>query len=196
MISIGNPYNWKLLKSECGWDEESLENFMQIFDEYYTKEEFKNSLYNIIDYRLPFNKEQLKKNYNNPKYFHKKGIDKFFKGKTKNEPQTFDELIKALGDTNSDRTNNGISQQVLDELKKSYDKIEKKKEELKNKTCDEIRQWAEKVKKEKEKDIDCIIAHINQLFKIVFEYDLRDTQIISVLLLLKKKTNSGRIAQI
>ena len=196
MISIGNPYNWKLLKSECGWDEESLENFMQIFDEYYTKEEFKNSLYNIIDYRLPFNKEQLKENYNNPEYFHEKGIKKFFKGKTKNELQTFDELIKALGDTNSGRTNNGISQQVLDELKKSYDKIEKKKEELKNKTCDEIRQWAEKVKKEKEKDIDCIIAHINRLFNIVFGFYLRDTQIISVLLLLKKKTKSGRIAQI
>ena len=196
MISIGNPYNWKLLKSECGWDEESLENFMQIFDKYYMKEEFKNSLYNIIDYRLPFNKEQLKENYNNPEYFHEKGIKKFFKGKTKNELQTFDELIKALGDTNSGRTNNGISQQVLDELKKSYDKIEKKKEELKNKTCDEIRQWAEKVKKEKEKDIDCIIAHINKLFNIVFGFYLRDTQIISVLLLLKKKTKSGRIAQI
>ena len=196
MISIGNPYNWKLLNSKCNWTEESLENFLQLFDKYYTKEEFKESLFNIIDYALPFIQDELERNYKNPKYFHEKGIKKFFQEKTKNEPQTFDELIKTLQETNSKRKNNGIFQQVLDELKNSYNNIEKKKEELKNMTCDEIKQWAEKIKKEKEKDIDCIIAHINQSFKNIFGFDLKPTQIISVLLLLKKKQNFGRIAQI
>ena len=196
MISIGNPYNWKLLNSKCNWTEESLENFLQLFDKYYTKEEFKESLFNIIDYALPFIQDELERNYKNPKYFHEKGIKKFFQEKTKNEPQTFDELIKTLQETNSKRKNNGIFQQVLDELKNSYNNIEKKKEELKNMTCDEIKQWAEKIKKEKEKDIDCIIAHINQSFINIFGYDLKPTQIISVLLLLKKKQNFGRIAQI
>ena len=74
MISIGNPYNWKLLNSKCNWTEESLENFLQLFDKYYTKEEFKESLFNTIDYALPFNQEELEKNYENPKYFHEKGI--------------------------------------------------------------------------------------------------------------------------
>ena len=196
MISIGNPYNWKLLNSKCNWTEESLENFLQLFDKYYTKEEFKESLFNIIDYALPFIQDELERNYQKPKYFHEKGIKKFFQEKTKNEPQTFDELIKTLQETNSKRKNNGIFQQVLDELKNSYNNIEKKKEELKNMTCDEIKQWAEKIKKEKEKDIDCIIAHINQSFKNIFGFDLKPTQIISVLLLLKKKQNFGRIAQI
>ena len=59
--------------------------------------------------------------------------------------------------------------------------------------CDEIKQWAEKIKKEnkneKENQIDFIIAHINQLFKNVFNFYLRDTQIISVLILIKKEKN-------
>ena len=112
MISIGNPYNWKLLNSKCNWTEESLENFLQLFDKYYTKEEFKESLFNTIDYALPFIQDELERNYQNPKYFHEKGIKKFFQEKTKNEPQTFDELIKTLQETNSNRKNNGIFQQM------------------------------------------------------------------------------------
>lgn len=172
MINIGNAYNWKLLHSKCKWSEQSLENFMQIFDKYYTKEEFNQSLYNIIDYGLPFDQKQLEDNYGNPKYFHEKGINKFFQGKINNKPQTFDELIKTLEKDNSNRINNGISQQVLDNLRNSYNSIENKKENLKNMTCEEIKQWAEKIKKEKEKDIDSIIAHINQLFNKIFGFDL------------------------
>lgn len=196
MINIGNAYNWKLLHSKCKWSEQSLENFMQIFDKYYTKEEFNQSLYNIIDYGLPFDQKQLEDNYGKPEYFHEKGIYKFFQGKTNNKPQTFDELIKTLEKDNSNRINNGISQQVLDNLRNSYNSIKNKTENLKNMTCEEIKQWAEKIKKEKEKDIDSIIAHINQLFIKIFEFDLRPTQIISVLLLLKKEKKFGRIAQI
>ena len=97
--------------------------------------------------------------------------------------------------TNSNRKNNGISLQVLEDLKNSFNNIENKKVELKNMTNDEIKQWAEGIKNANEKDIDCIIAHINQLFKNIFKYYLRPTQIISVLLL-KKNTKYGRIAQI
>ena len=199
MISIGNPYNWKVLHSYCKWTEEDLVNFFQIYDKLYAKDEFKESLYNIIDYGLPFNQEKIEDKYGNPEYFHEKGLQKFFNGKTKNEPETFDELIKTLNQDNSGRKNNGISNKILDELRNSYNSIEKEKEKLKNMTCDEIKQWAEKIKKEKEKEnqIDSIIAHINQLFKNIFNYDyLRPTQIISILLLIKKEKKFGRITQI
>ena len=193
MISVGNPYNWKLLHSNCKWTEEDLEKFFPIFDKLYAKDEFKESLYNIIDYGLPFNQEEIEDNYGKPEYFHEKGIQKFFKGKTQNELETFDELIKTLNKDNSGRKNNGISQKILDELRNSYNSIEKEKEKLKNMKCDEIKQWAEKIKKEnkneKENQIDFIIAHINQLFKNVFNFYLRDTQIISVLKLIKKEKN-------
>ena len=193
MISVGNPYNWKLLHSNCKWTEEDLEKFFPIFDKLYAKDEFKESLYNIIDYGLPFNQEKIEDKYGNPEYFHEKGLQKFFNGKTKNEPETFDELIKTLNKDNSGRKNNGISQKILDELRNSYNSIEKEKEKLKNMKCDEIKQWAEKIKKEnkneKENQIDFIIAHINQLFKNVFNFYLRDTQIISVLKLIKKEKN-------
>ena len=83
MISIGNPYNWKLLHSKCNWTEESLENFMQIFDKYYAKEEFKETLYNIIDYGLPFNQEELENNYEYPNISMKKEFINFSKEKQK-----------------------------------------------------------------------------------------------------------------
>ena len=89
MINIGNPYNWRLLNdSKCKWTEEYIENYMPVFDELHANENFEISLFNIIDYGLIFDLEAIKKEYENPNYFHKQGIKKFFNGKTKNEPRS------------------------------------------------------------------------------------------------------------
>ena len=193
MINNGNPYNWKLLKN---WSKDDIENFMPVFDEYFMNENFKESLYNIIDYGLPFNQQDLEKEHDNPNFYHEKGIFNFFKGKTKNEPQTFDELLKTLRNINANLKNNGITEEVLNQLRNSYSYIEGQKAVHKDETCESILKWAEDIKKKEEKDINDIISHINQLFKNVFDYYLRPTQIVSVLLLLKKDINLGRIAQI
>ena len=60
-----------------------------------------------------------------------------------------------------------------------------------------MKDWAKKAKEKKSKNINEIIVHINLLFGVIFKYHLRPTQIISVLVLLKRNDiKLGRIAQI
>ena len=195
MINIGDPYNWKLLKT-IGWSEDNIENFIPIYDVNHTNKNFQDSLYDIIDYKLPFNSADLQEDLGNPNIFHEKGISNFFKGKTQNDPQQFDELIDTVKSLNLNRKNNGVSDGVIIDLRNSYIYIENQKSKLQNLSNEDILEWSKFIKQQKNKDISEIISYINQLFQNIFDYYLRKTQIISVLLLMKKDKNSGRIAQI
>ena len=55
MISKSNQYNWKLLNDKK-WSIDDIENFTLMFDKYHINENFRESLYNIIEYNLPFKK--------------------------------------------------------------------------------------------------------------------------------------------
>ena len=67
------------------------------------------------------------------------------------------------------------------------------KQYLKNK---EITDWLETVKKNKSYNINEMIAYIDEVIYRAFNYYLRPSQIISILLLVNKQENLGRITQI
>ena len=67
------------------------------------------------------------------------------------------------------------------------------KQYLKNK---EITDWSETVKKNKSYNINEMIANIDEVIYRAFNYYLTPSQIISILLLVNKQENLGRITQI
>ena len=104
---------------------------------------------------------------------------------------------------NNNLKNNAITRDLLEELRisqKDIDETTKSKANLyiqKDELIKYVEEWAKKAKEKKLKDINEIIVHINLLFGVIFNYYLRPTQIISVLVLLKRKDiKLGRIAQI
>jgi preprotein translocase subunit SecA len=219
MISIGNPCNpyvlmkdteykkkqgtsYKLKLRRCNWTKDKLKEFIKVFDDFHTKDGFNNSLYNIIDYGLHYN-EVKELNFDSPESYHEIGLKNFFNGKIKNEPQNLVDLIKSLEKMNKDLKNNAITEDLLKELKNSY-KIDEETKRIANDNKQEkeliikyVKDWAKKAKEQKSKNINEIIVHINLLFGVIFKYHLRPTQIISVLVLLKRNDiKLGRIAQI
>ena len=60
----------------------------------------------------------------------------------------------------------------------------------------EITDWSETVKKNKSYNINEMIAYIDEAIYRAYKYYLRSSQIISILLLMNKKENLGRITQI
>ena len=219
MISIGNPCNhyilmkdteynkkkgnsYKLKLRRCDWTKDNLKEFINIFDYSHTKDDFNNISYNIIDYGLHFN-EVKELNFESPENYHEIGLKNFFNGKIKNEPQNLVDLIKSLEKMNKDLKNNAITEDLLKELKNSY-KIDEETKRIANDNKQEkeliikyVKDWAKKAKEQKSKNINEIIVHINLLFGVIFKYHLRPTQIISVLVLLKRNDiKLGRNAQI
>ena len=217
MISIGNPCNpyvlmkdteynkkqgtsYKLKLRRCNWTKDKLKEFINVFDYSHTKDDFNNSLYNIIDYGLHYN-EVKELNFDSPERYHEIGLKNFFNGKIKNEPQNLDDLINSLEKMNNNLKNNAITKDLLDELKSSYKFIDEETKSKAQKYKQEIKkyveEWAKKTKEQEKKDINEIIVHINLLFGEVFGYYLKTTQILSVLVLLKRNDiKLGRIAQI
>ena len=196
----GNSYKLKLRR--CDWTKDNLKEFINIFDYSHTKVDFNNILYNIIDYGLHYN-EIKELNFESPENYHEIGLKNFFNGKIKNEPQNLVDLIKSLEKMNKDLKNNAITEDLLKELKNSY-KIDEETKRIANDYKQEkeliikyVKDWAQKAKEQKSKNINEIIVHINLLFGVIFKYHLRATQIISVLVLLKRNDiKLGRIAQI
>ena len=221
MINIGNPSNFHILMNEkeynknfqvskkdilrrCNWTKNNIKEFIKTFDENHMKDNFNECLYNIIDYGLNY-EDSTKLNFEDPKKYHEKGLNNFFKGKIKNEPQTFNDLMVSLEKLNEGLKLNAITKEFLEDIKISFQSIDEKTKNLaekykeKNDKIKYVEEWAKKIKNEKNKieKLNEIIAHINILFKAIFGYFLRDTQIISVLVLLKRKNiKIGRIAQI
>ena len=171
MISIGNPCNpyvlmkdseynkiqrtpYKLKLRRCNWTKDNLKEFISEFDNSHTKDDFNNSLYNIIDYGLHYN-EVKGLNFDSPERFHEKGLKNFFNGKIKNEPQNLDELINSLEKMNNNLNNNAITKDLLDELKSSYQFIDEETKKQSKKSKQEIKQsveeWAKKFKEQKKK---------------------------------------------
>ena len=222
MINIGNPYNSNILMKEseynrnykgennknlrrCNWSKEDIRNFMKTFDLHCNEELFKESLFNIEDYGLHYKEISDINSTQNPQKFHEIGINNFFGGKIQNNPLTFEELIECLKKNNNGQKNNSISDDILKSLKESYYSIKTQTENLSNiiseisnekEKLEYIKNWAKKAKENKSITINEIIAYINQLFKIIFKFYLKPSQIISILVLSQKKKNLGRIAQI
>lgn len=188
----------------CNWTKNNIKEFIKTFDENHMKDNFNECLYNIIDYGLNY-EDSTELNFKDPKKYHEKGLNNFFKGKIKNEPQTFNDLMVSLEKLNEGLKLNAITKEFLEDIKISFQSIDEKTKNLaekykeKNDSIKYVEEWAKKIKNEKNKieKLNEIIAHINILFNAIFEYFLRDTQIISVLVLLKRKNiKIGRIAQI
>ena len=148
-------------------------------------EQINECLNTIYEYNLSF------KDIDNFDYreLHKKGINNFFNGKSQN--RNIEELVKAH----------------IELLKEKELPIPSETEDIEIiKRINNIKQLSQiylgqKITKEnispdlKSKDDD-LIAIINNVIKEVKGYSLRDSQIYSLIILLDKKKNKGKIAQI
>ena len=139
----------------------------------------KDAIDDIIDFGLPYQDDFLL-NYDISYYYHNKGINKLFNEKIHNPPLTFDEIINEFIQLNKNVDNNLIS-----ELKNSYENFNKLLKTISKKSNKEIYDWSETVKKYKSYNINEMIAYINETIYRSFKYYLRPTQIISLLLVNK-----------
>ena len=169
------------------WTEEEISKFIQFK---IITDDFNEFLKIIYEYRIPFNQICSF----NKKYMHQTGINNFYK---KNKDREIDELLeeheKLLKDKemyiNSKTEDYLISQRVkeIKELSTYYINTN-------------IRITKESIN---EPDIiylknndDKLIAYINKSIKNIKNFELNDSQIYALLVLLDKKQNKGKIVQI
>ena len=181
-----NQINAYQLYNRNKWTIEEISNFRKkIENENVNPIQLNECLKTIYEYNLSFN--DIEK-FDNAE-LHKKGINNFFKGNPSN--RNIEELIKAHIDILKEKEL-PIPSEVEDL------EIIKRVNHIKHLSQNYIGQ---KITKEnipaelKSKDDD-LIAIINNVIKEVKGYSLRDSQIYSLIILLKKKQNKGKIAQI
>ena len=170
------------------WSIEEISNFKKMIEENNLKSstEFNDCLNTIYEYNLSYNDIDR---FNNT-LLHKKGIDNFFKEKAKN--RNIEDLIKAHSKLLKEKELQ-IPSEREDDLE-----IIKRVNNIKTLSQNYVSQiiTKENITPELKSKEDDLIAIINNVIKEVKGYSLRDSQIYSLIILLNKKNNRGKIAQI
>ena len=215
--------NWMILHKYNKWDIKEIREFRTTLEDVNLKDDdIIDSLYSIMDYKLPYQKD-FKDHMKEKLYYHQLGINHVFndieetlQGNKENKNQMPEKNFQTIFKQFKDKNYLFFEESDYEIIKESYDAIKNYKSELSNLNDDEITNLAKNIKakkfniydaqsilhlnKEKKADnpfdINKIIALINEATNRKFHHYLNDIQIISVLCFLNKKKDKGRIAQI
>ena len=169
------------------WSIEEISKFKKMIENNNLKSssEFNDCLNTIYEYNLSFN--DIEK-FNNA-LLHKKGINNFFKEKAKN--RKIEDLIEAHSKLLKEKELQIPPENEDIEITKRVNKIKNLSRNYHSQTITK-----ENISPELQSKDDDLIAIINNVIKEVKGYSLRDSQIYSLIVLLEKKNNRGKIAQI
>ena len=181
-----NQINAYQLYNRNKWTIEEISNFKQkIENQNLNSIQLNECLKTIYEYNLSFN--DIDK-FDNAE-LHKKGINNFFKGDSPS--RNIEELIKAHRDILKEKEMPIPSEQEDLEIIKRVNNIKQLSQNYFGQIITK-----ENISPELKSKDDDLIAIINNAIKEVKGYSLRDSQIYSLIILLKKKKNKGKIAQI
>jgi hypothetical protein len=181
-----NQINAYQLYNRNKWTIEEISNFKQkIENQNLNSIQLNECLKTIYEYNLSFN--DIDK-FDNTE-LHKKGINNFFKGDSPS--RNIEELIKAHRDILKEKEMPIPSEQEDLEIIKRVNNIKQLSQNYFGQTITK-----DNISPELKSKDDDLIAIINNVVKEVKGYSLRDSQIYSLIILLKKKNNKVKIAQI
>ena len=179
-----NDYQLNIINQ---WSKSDIDSFAPIYQKKFSSnpKEAKECLNTIYEYKLSF--EQSKDlNLSN---LHKKGIKKYFSDTKKN--RTIEELIpyhkELISEMKLENYNNSKDQEIIGRI----NKIKKLCNEYSNKEVTK-----ENISENLKESDDDLIAIVMNNLKKVSNITLRDAQIYSLIILLGKDKDKGRIIQI
>ena len=184
---VNGETNYYQLNRINKWTLKEIAEFITM-NENMNQKEFLECLKTIYEYNLPFNqvlsmnKEQL----------HKIGIQNYYQ---KPKDRNIEELLKEYESLLKEKEMPSISYEKVFLISQKVNKIRQLSLRNNNKTItkETINQPRNLYLKQNEEEL---IAIINNAIKSLYGYQLRDSQIFSLLVLLDKEPKRGKIAQI
>ena len=175
------------LKMKNQWSVNDILTFKKLYDQKFAAnpKEAKECLITIYEYRLSFEQSKVL----NLSTIHKKGIDKFFSDSKKN--RTIEELIpnhnELVSEMKLENYNNSKDQEIIQRI----NKIKNLYGTYMNKDITK-----ENITEDLKASEDDLLAIIMSNLKKTANIILRDAQLYSLIILLGKDKNKGRIIQV
>ena len=184
-----NEINYYQLYNINKWTSEEISKFEKM-KEIINPKDFNDCLNTIYEYKLPFNKI----NSLNKENLHKIGIKSFYKDAyNRNIDELLKEhelILKEKGIIQKNKNLDCSISQRVKKIKQLSNNFKNNSNIITKKTINETKNIYLK------EDNDALIAIINNAIKSQFGYELRDSQIYSLLILLDKDKERGKIVQI
>ena len=181
--------NYYQLHKINNWTFEEISQFEKM-KKIVNQNDFIDCLNTIYEYKLPFNKVNIL----NKKYLHQVGIKSFYKSSYNREIDDLlkehELILKEKEMIHKNKNNDSLISQRIKRIKQLSNNYTNTKINITKETINETKNIYLK------ENYDELIAIVNNAVKIIYGYQLRDSQIYSLLILLEKEKSRGKITQI